>query len=295
MGKRRSWAAYLFLSPWLIGLLWFTLGPMAWSLYYSFTDYSLLEAPNWVGLDNYARMVDDTRFHNSAVVTLKYVAMSVPLELVVSLGLALLLNQGIRGLSVYRAVYYVPSLLGGSVAIAVLWRQIFGPRGLFDQGLSAVGIEVPALISSPDTALYTLVILRVWQFGAPMLIFLAALRQVPRDVLEAASIDGAGAVRRFLSVTLPLLTPIVFFNLVLQVIGSFQAFTPAYIISGGSGGPQDSTLFYTLYLYQRAFANFDMGYGAALAWVLLIVIALFTAANFLVSRYWVYYEDDRRV
>ncbi|GAA3872028.1 carbohydrate ABC transporter permease [Tessaracoccus defluvii] len=294
MAKRRSWKAYLFLLPWLIGLCWFTIGPMIISLYYSFTDYSLLEAPQWVGLENYARMIDDTRFHKSAIVTLQYVALSVPLELIASLGLALLLNQGIKGLAVYRAVYYVPSLLGGSVAIAVLWRQIFGPNGLVDAGLTAIGVEVPALISSPGTALYTLVLLRVWQFGAPMLIFLAALRQVPKDVLEAASIDGAGAVARFFRVTLPLITPIVFFNLVLQVIGAFQAFTPAYIISGGSGGPADSTLFYTLYLYQKTFANFQMGYGAALAWVLLIVIALFTLANFVVSRYWVYYEDEGR-
>lgn len=292
---RRRWKAYLFLLPWLIGLVWFTLGPMAWSLYYSFTDFSLLQAPNWVGGDNYARMLTDARFHASVRVTLIYVAVSVPLELVASLGLALLLNQGIRGLAVYRAIYYVPSLLGGSVAIAVLWRQIFGPDGLVDRGLELVGVHAPALISSPGTALGTLVALRVWQFGAPMLIFLAALRQVPADVLEAAQIDGAGPVRRFFAVTLPLITPIVFFNLVLQVIGAFQAFTPAYIISGGTGGPADSTLFYTLYLYQRAFGSFQMGYGAAMAWVLLIVIGLFTLANFLVGKYWVYYEDGGRV
>jgi len=285
---------YVFLVPWLVGLLWFTVGPMAVSLYYSFTDYSLLQAPKWVGTANYERMAVDTRFVASSIVTLKYVALSVPIELVASLGLAMVLNRGIKALALYRAVFYVPSLLGGSVAIAILWRQVFGPGGLFDEGLRALGIQIPALISNPDTALLTLVALRVWQFGAPMLIFLAALRQIPNDLLEAAEMDGAGPLRRFLFVTLPLLTPIVFFNLVLQVIGSFQAFTPAYIISGGSGGPNDSTLFYTLYLYQRAFANFQMGYGAALAWVLLIVIGLFTLANFLVGKYWVYYEDGSR-
>lgn len=294
MVGRKWWMGYVFLIPWLVGLVWFTIGPMAVSLYYSFTDYSLLQAPNWVGTANYERMAVDTRFVASSIVTLKYVALSVPIELCASLGLAMVLNRGIKALAVYRAVFYVPSLLGGSVAIAILWRQVFGPAGLFDEGLRAVGIQVPALISNPDTALLTLVALRVWQFGAPMLIFLAALRQIPKDLLEAAEMDGAGPWRRFFFVTLPLLTPIVFFNLVLQVIGSFQAFTPAYIVSGGSGGPNDSTLFYTLYLYQRAFANFQMGYGAALAWVLLVVIGLFTLANFLVGKYWVYYEDGSR-
>lgn len=294
MVGRKWWMGYVFLIPWLVGLVWFTIGPMAVSLYYSFTDYSLLQAPNWVGTANYERMAVDTRFVASSIVTLKYVALSVPIELCASLGLAMVLNRGIKALAVYRAIFYVPSLLGGSVAVAILWRQVFGPAGLFDEGLRAVGIQVPALISNPDTALLTLVALRVWQFGAPMLIFLAALRQIPKDLLEAAEMDGAGPWRRFFFVTLPLLTPIVFFNLVLQVIGSFQAFTPAYIVSGGSGGPNDSTLFYTLYLYQRAFANFQMGYGAALAWVLLVVIGLFTLANFLVGKYWVYYEDGSR-
>jgi multiple sugar transport system permease protein len=294
MVGRKWWTGYVFLIPWLVGLVWFTIGPMAVSLYYSFTDYSLLQPPMWVGTANYERMAVDTRFMASSIVTLKYVALSVPIELCVSLGLAMVLNRGIKALALYRAVFYVPSLLGGSVAIAILWRQLFGPAGLFDAGLRAFGIQIPALISNPDTALLTLVALRVWQFGAPMLIFLAALRQIPKDLLEAAEMDGAGPWRRFFSVILPLLTPIVFFNLVLQVIGSFQAFTPAYIVSGGSGGPNDSTLFYTLYLYQRAFANFQMGYGAALAWVLLVVIGLFTLANFLVSKYWVYYEDGSR-
>lgn len=294
MAHRRRWTGYLFLLPWLIGLMWFTIGPMVMSLYYSFTDYSLLQAPEWTGLANYSRMLADTRLQASAQVTLIYVLWSVPLELVVSLVLAVLLNQGVKGLAVYRAVYYVPSLLGGSVALAVLWRQLFGPDGLVDRGLEFIGVEIPALIANPDTALSTLVLLRVWQFGAPMLIFLAALRQVPAEILEAAAIDGAGPVRRFFSVTLPLITPIVFFNLVLQVIGAFQAFTPAFIISDGNGGPLNSTLFYTLYLYQRAFGNFEMGYGAAMAWVLLLVIGLFTLANFLVSRYWVYYGDERR-
>jgi multiple sugar transport system permease protein len=225
-------------------------------------------------------------------VTFTYVLLSVPLELAFALAVAVVLNQGLRARAFYRAVYYVPSLLGGSVAIAILWRQIFGADGLVNQLLAQVGIDGPGWVSSPSTSLLTLVLLRVWQFGAPMVIFLAGLRQIPADVLEAAEVDGAGRVKRFLHITLPLLSPIVFFNLVLQIIGAFQAFTPAFIVSGGSGGPSDSTLFYTLYLYQKAFGSFEMGYAAAMAWVLLLIIAGFTAANFVMGRRWVFYADD---
>jgi multiple sugar transport system permease protein len=290
---RESLPAYAFLAPWLVGLVGLTLVPMVLSLYYSFTDYSLLSPPVWEGLANYQRMLSDDRYQHSLVVTFTYVLLSVPLELVFALAVAVVLNQGLRAVSFYRAIYYVPSLLGGSVAIAILWRQIFGADGLVNQVLGLVGLDGPGWISSPDTSLFTLVLLRVWQFGAPMVIFLAGLRQIPADVLEAAEVDGAGRMRRFLHITLPLLSPIVFFNLVLQIIGAFQAFTPAFIISGGSGGPSDSTLFYTLYLYQKAFGSFEMGYAAAMAWVLLLIIAGFTAANFAMSRRWVFYADDR--
>lgn len=291
---RRSLPAYVFLAPWLIGLIGLTIGPMLMSLYYSFTDYGLLNAPVWSGLENYQRMLTDERYARSLTVTLTYVGLSVPLEMVFALAVALVLNRGLAGLAVYRAVYYVPSLLGGSVAIALLWRQIFGSDGLVNRVLALVGIEGQGWVSSPDTSLLTLVVLRVWQFGAPMVIFLAGLRQIPADVLEAAEVDGAGRLQRFFKITLPLLSPIVFFNLVLQLIGAFQAFTPAFIVSGGSGGPSDSTLFYTLYLYQKAFGNFEMGYAAAMAWVLLLIIAAFTAANFAMSRFWVFYAEDPR-
>ncbi|WP_433169252.1 carbohydrate ABC transporter permease [Kribbella sp. CA-247076] len=290
---RESLPAYAFLAPWLIGLFGLTLVPMVLSLYYSFTDYSLLAPPVWEGLANYERMLSDDRYQQSLVVTFTYVLLSVPLELVFALAVAVVLNQGLKAVAFYRAVYYVPSLLGGSVAIAILWRQIFGADGLVNQLLGSVGIDGPSWIASPDTSLLTLVLLRVWQFGAPMVIFLAGLRQIPAEVLEAAEVDGAGRVRRFLHITLPLLSPIVFFNLVLQIIGAFQAFTPAFIVSGGSGGPSDSTLFYTLYLYQKAFGSFEMGYAAAMAWVLLLIIAGFTAANFVMSRRWVFYADER--
>ncbi|GAA0903584.1 sugar ABC transporter permease [Pseudonocardia zijingensis] len=289
---RASLPAYAFLAPWIVGMLGITLGPMLLSLYYSFTDYALLGDPRWTGWDNYARLLTDERFHTSLRVTVVYVALSVPLELAFALLVAVVLNRGLRGLAAYRAIYYLPSLLGGSVAVAILWRQIFGRDGLVNDVLALVGVDGPGWVSSPEYSLLTLVVLRVWQFGAPMVIFLAGLRQIPDDVYEAARIDGAGAVARFVRITLPLLSPIIFFNLVLQTIGAFQAFTPAFIVSGGTGGPSDSTLFYTLYLYQRAFGSFEMGYAAALAWVLLLVIGVLTGLNFLFRRYWVFTEDE---
>ncbi|WP_337270564.1 carbohydrate ABC transporter permease [Oryzifoliimicrobium ureilyticus] len=283
---------YLFLLPWFIGFFGLTLGPALVSLYLSFTDYNLLQTPNFVGVSNYARIaVSDDKFFASMKVTLFYVVCSVPLKLAFALMVALLLNRGIRGLTVYRAIFYLPSLLGSSVAIAVLWRQIFDGDGVINILLWQFGIEGPSWISNPDYSIYTLVVLAIWQFGSPMIIFLAGLRQIPVDIYEAASLDGASATRKFFKITLPLLTPVIFFNAVVQTIDAFKAFTPAYVISSGTGGPINSTLFYTLYLYQEAFGFFRMGYAAALAWILVIIIAIFTAFSFLSARYWVHYDD----
>lgn len=289
----RNAPGYLFLLPWFIGFFGLTLGPALVSLYLSFTNYNLLQPPDFVGIANYARIATgDEKFISSMRVTLFYVVCSVPLKLTFALLVALLLNRGIRGLPVYRAVFYLPSLLGSSVAIAILWRQIFDGDGVVNVLLwNLFGIEGPSWISNPDYSLYTLIVLAVWQFGSPMIIFLAGLRQIPTDMYEAASLDGASKVRIFFKITLPLLTPVIFFNGVVQTIDAFKAFTPAYVISSGTGGPIDSTLFYTLYLYQEAFGYFRMGYAAALAWILVIIIALFTAFSFLSSRYWVHYDD----
>ncbi len=284
-------AAIFFMAPWFIGLGLITVGPILASLYLSFTDYSLLQPPQWIGLENYDRMLNDPRLHNSLQVTFTYVFVSVPLQLAAALGLALFLDRGLRGLAIYRSVYYLPSLLGGSVAIAILWRQIFGTNGLINQVLGFFGVQGQGWVSHPDYALGTLMVLNVWTFGAPMIIFLAGLRQIPEMYYEAASIDGAGRFRQFRSITIPLLTPIIFFNLVLQVIGAFQSFTQAFVVSGGTGGPADSTMFYTLYLYQRGFRAFDMGYASSMAWLLLVIIAGLTALNFFLSRYWVFYND----
>jgi len=288
----RDKAGYLFLLPWLIGFFGLTLGPVVGSLYLSFTDFDLLRDPRWIGLDNYVRIAtNDPKFTASMRVTFLYVALAVPFKLVFALAVAMILNRGIAGLPLYRAMFYLPSLLGASVAIAVLWRKVFAGDGLVNQLLAQFGIEGPSWISNPDYALYTLVALSVWQFGSPMIIFLAGLRQIPQELYEAAAIDGAGPIAKFFRITVPLLAPVIFFNAVVQTIDAFKAFTPAFIISSGTGGPIDSTLFYTLYLYQEAFAFFRMGYAAALAWILVVIIAAFTAFSFLTSRYWVHYND----
>ncbi|MGO4739013.1 carbohydrate ABC transporter permease [Bosea sp. 2KB_26] len=285
-------AGYMFLAPWLIGFLGLTLGPALASLYLSFTDYDLLQSPRFVGMDNYVRMATgDAKFAAAMKVTFIYVILSVPLKLIFALALAMAFNRGIKGLPFYRAVFYLPSLLGGSVAIAVLWRQLFAADGLVNSVLSVFGIDGPSWISNPNYSLYTLVVLSVWQFGSPMIIFLAGLRQIPQDMYEAANMDGASKARQFFRITLPLLTPVIFFNFVIQTIDAFKAFTPSFIISAGTGGPINSTLFYTLYLYQEAFGFFRMGYASALAWVLVLIIAVFTAFSFLTARYWVHYDE----
>jgi multiple sugar transport system permease protein len=290
--SRESLAAYVFLLPWLIGFFALTLGPLLASLYFSFTNFDLLTPPQWIGLDNFTEMfTQDRRFRAALLVTFRYVVFSVPLSLAFALLVAMLLNREIRGIGIYRAIYYLPSLLGGSVAIAILWRQIFGKEGVVNQVLALFGIIGPSWISTPQFALNTLIILHIWQFGASMLIFLAGLKQIPQDLYDAAAVDGAGPMSRFFRITLPMLTPVVFFNLIMGIIGAFKAFTSAYVVSGGSGGPLDSTLFYTLYLYRKGFTEFEMGYASAMAWVLLIIIAVCTALVFRSSRLWVHYED----
>lgn len=284
-------SAYAFLAPWLAGIILITAGPMVVSLYLSFTDYNLLQPPSWVGWENFQRMLGDTRLLQSLKVTFVYVLVGVPLQLAVALAIAVFLNQGMRGLSFYRSALYLPSLLGGSVAVAILWRRLFGTDGLVNHALGLVGVQGIGWVSDPRTALSSIIALHLWTFGAPMIIFLAGLRQIPVSYYEAAKIDGAGRWELFRRITLPLISPIIFFNFVLQIISAFQAFTQAFIVSGGSGGPSDSTLFYTLYLYQKGFAEFDMGYASAMAWLLLVIISLFTAISFLASKFWVFYDN----
>ena len=290
--RRENRSGYLFLAPWLIGLMFITIGPMIASAYLSFTNYDILSSPKWIGLDNYIQMFTaDPRFLQALKVTFTYVWVSVPLLLVFALLLAVALNEGIKGLAFYRAVFYLPSLLGANVAIAILWRQVFGGQGILNGALGAIGIQGPNWIADPAYAIVSLIALHLWTFGSAMVIFLAGLRQIPKDLYEAASVDGANRIRQFFSISLPMITPVIFFNVVLNVISSFQAFTPAFIISQGTGGPVDSTLFYSLYLYIKGFKELNMGYAAAMAWVLLIIIAIQAAFLFWTSRKWVFYGD----
>jgi multiple sugar transport system permease protein len=290
-------SSYLFLLPWLIGFFILTLYPMVYSLYLSFTQYNVLQPPKWIGWRNFFIMFigneeypHDTRFFNSLFVTFRFVFVSVPVKLAFALFVALLMNQKLRLVSFYRTIYYIPTLLGGSVAISVLWRRLFVGDGVINMLLrNFLGITAPSWISNPKYALYTLILLAVWQFGSPMIIFLAGLKQIPSEYYEAASVDGAGKIRQFLAITLPGLSPIIFFNLVMQIISAFQSFTQAFVVSGGNGGPRDSTMFYSLYLYLKGFAFAEMGYAAAMAWLLLLIIAVFTALIFKSSGSFVSY------
>lgn len=282
---------YLFIAPWLIAFFLFIFIPILASLVLSFTDYNILGGGSFIGLENFNRMFnEDRRYWRAVEATVKYVIFAVPLRLMFALAVAMLLNTKRRGVALYRAAYYAPSVVGGSIAVAVMWREIFGRDGLVNYIFASVGLEGQNWLGQPDTAIWTLIILAVWQFGSPMLIFLAGLKQIPEQLYESASIDGANAWQKFLRITLPMLTPIIFFNLIMQLIAGFMTFTQAFIITGGR--PLDTTLFYALYIYRRAFETYEMGYASAMAWVMLVAIALLTAIVFRSSSYWVYYETE---
>lgn len=296
--RRETLAGYLFLSPWCLGVLLLTLGPMLVSLYLAFTDYNLFSSPRWVGLRNFRDMFGDDRWWTSVRVTGIFVLIATPLKLAVALGVATLLSRPRRGRGFYRSAFYAPSLIGASVSIGIVWRALFQDDAIVDRSLGLFGWEAGGWIGEPDWMLPTLVALSVWQFGAPMVIFLAGLQQVPRELYEAAEVDGAGPWRRFRAVTLPLLSPVVFFNLLLEIIHSFHIFTSALVVAGPgggrAGGTGDSLLVYTWYLYEQGFTNLRMGYASAMAWSLLAGIALITAALFRSQRHWVHYEGGPR-
>ena len=292
---RKRWesplAGYLFISPWLIGFFLFVMWPMFLSGYYSFTDFSLLSPPRWVGLRNYERIFyEDSTFYQSLKVTLVFVCFAVPSKLISALLIALLLNKDIKGMSFYRTMIYFPSLIGTSIAVAVLWMNIFGMDGFINHVLGWLGIDSVSWVSTPETALGTLILLNVWQFGSSMVIFLARLKQIPRDLYEASSVDGASKWKQFFSITLPMLSSVVLFNLVLQTIYAFQMFTQALIIT--KGGPVHATYMFSLYLYEKGFGKLEMGYASSLAWILLALIGVTTAIIFFSSRYWVFYESE---
>lgn len=283
---------YLFALPFILGFLAFTVIPMIVSLYFSFTNYNLTSTPDWVGLRNYVRMfTGDSRFYNSVWVTLKYVLISVPLKLIFALFTAFLLTRKSRVVSVYRSVYYLPSLIGGSVAAVLVWKELFSSRGAINTLLVNLGLDKVSFFGNPAYATIPLVLLSVWQFGSSMIIFAAGLKQIPASYYEAARIDGAGVIRQFFNITLPILSPVILFNLVMQTISGFMAFTQVFIISNGEGGPRDATNFFALYVYNQAFKYFDMGYASAMAWVMLVIIAIITFIIFKTSNTWVFYES----
>ena len=280
-------SGYVFVGPFIIGFLAFMMVPMLLSFAFSFTRYNILQSPTFIGLENYITMfTDDPKFWKVFGVTMYYVVFSVPLRLIMALIVAMLLVKSTKLSGFYRAVYYLPSIIGSSVAVAILWKRMFASDGVIN-GL--FGLDI-AWLGRSDTAIWTLIILAVWQFGSSMLIFLSGLKQIPVSLYEAATMDGAGGVHKFFKITLPMLTPTIFFNLILQIINGFRVFTESYVIT--DGGPLDSTLSYVLYLYRRAFTYFDMGYSCALAWILVAIIAVFTVIIFKSQKSWVYYESE---
>lgn len=289
---RDNIAGYLFISPWLIGFLAFTIIPILASLYFSFTNYDLLSVPVYNGIANFKAMLRDETFWKSLAVTFHYAFVSVPLRLAFALFVAMLFHRKAKMLRLYQTVYYLPSIIGGSIAVAVMWRRLFMADGAVNAALGLIGIKSDiSWIGNPCYAIWTLIILATWQFGSSMLIFLAGLKQIPNSYYEAADIDGAGRWQKFIKITIPHLTPVIFFNLVMQLINGFTVFTQAFVVSNGSGDPMNSTLVYSLYLYKKAFEYYQMGYGSAMAWVLVLIIAFFTALIFKSSTFWVYYES----
>jgi oligogalacturonide transport system permease protein len=293
MGGDNRFLGMAYVSPYVIGLMIFTTFPFLASLYLSFTDYDLLSRPEWVGLDNYERLFTrDRTFSKSLTVTLLYVFLTVPLKLVFALGIAVVLNYKLKAIGLFRTAYYVPSILGGSVAIAVLWRYMFAEVGLVNMALTGIGLDPVNWFGDPTNALFTLTLLRCWQFGSAMVIFLAALQSVDKSLYEAAAIDGANKWHEFRHITVPLITPVIFFNLIMQTVQAFQEFNGPYIIT--DGGPLKGTYLLPLYIYDKAFKSFDMGYASAVAWILFVIIMALTLVAFWSSKKWVYYAGDKR-
>lgn len=286
LGKE-SVSGVLFTLPFIIGFILFMIVPMGISLYYSFCDYDILSPPVFSGLKNFKEMLEDEILIQSIKVTFYFAFVSVPLKLLFALIVALLLLKNSRMSGFYRAAYYLPSIIGGSVAVSILWKRMFAMDGVINKLLGMIGIETSfSWLGDTRTALWVLIILVVWQFGSSMLIFLSALKQIPVTLYEAAEVDGATPISKFFRITLPLLTPTIFFNLVMQMINGFLAFTQSYIITQGK--PMNSTLLYTVYMYQQSFQFYNTGYGAAMAWVMLLIIGLITLGLFATKRFWVY-------
>jgi multiple sugar transport system permease protein len=280
---------YLFAAPFIISFLCLTMIPMALSLYYSFCNYKIASAPVWVGLKNFSDLMKDATFGNSLLVTIQYVIIGVPLKLVFALLVAMLLTKPTRMQGFYRAVYYIPSLIGGSVAVALVWKQLFGSRGPVVTLIKAMGVKNFSFFGSTVWAFVPLVLCNAWQFGSSMLIFASGLKQIPKDYYEAAEIDGASTVQRFFSITLPILSPIILFNLIMQLISGFMTFTQAQIIT--DGGPNYATNYIALNIFKEGFSYQRMGYACAQSWIMLLIMAAITGIIFKTSSHWTFYEN----
>jgi multiple sugar transport system permease protein len=294
--KRIHWErhveGYLVIAPWLIGFLAFTAGPMIASAYLSFTRYDLLSPPKWIGADNFSRMIVDDLFPTALFNTLYYTILAVPAQVLIAFLMALALNRQLRGIEYFRAAFYLPTVMP-SVANVMLWLWIFNPDlGIANALLRLFGLPGLNWLTDPNLAKPSLILMSLWRVGSQMVIFLAGLQSVPDALHEAAAIDGANQVQRFWNVTVPMVSPVIFFNIIVGVIDSFQIFTVAFIATGG--GPINATYFYVLHLYDEGFSNFHMGYASALAWVLFAIILVFTVSQFLIGRQWVYYEGGER-
>lgn len=287
---KENLVGYLFISPWLIGFLVFTLYPFCQSFYLSLTRYNIIQEPKFIGLANYRMMLfQDELFWKSLWVTLRYALVAVPLTLVAGVLLAMLLNINVKGMSVFRTIFYLPSIVP-VVATTSIFMWILNPQvGLVNRVLALLGVTGPAWLSDPTWTPWTLVFMAIWGAGGSMVIYLAGLKDIPQFLYEAATLDGASAFQKARMITLPMLTPVIFFNLVMGVINTFQYFTQAFMISKGSGGPEDSTLFYALYMFQRSWKYLDMGYGSAMAWVLFVIVVVLTTIIFRSQRRWVHY------
>jgi oligogalacturonide transport system permease protein len=288
--SRRDNMGYVYILPWILGFLIFQAYPLIASFYYSFTDYSITGTPVFLGIANYKEMfTNDALFFTSLGNTFKFVCMALPMKIATALIVAVILNQKLQAINFYRTLYYIPSIFGGSVAVSILWRFLFMETGLVNRILAAVHLPAVSWLSSPSMALFTLSLLSVWQFGSSMVLFLAALKQVPEDLYEAARIDGAGHFHIFSRITLPMITPVLFFNVLMQMVNTFQDFTGAFVIT--NGGPMHATYLFALKLYDEAFHYFKMGYASALSWVLFVLILGFTAIFFRFSSMATYYAD----
>ena len=288
---RANLIGYILILPWIIGIICFQLWPIIHSFLMSFTNYNLLNEPSFIALDNYGKMFQDDVFYQSVKVTFKYVFIAVPAKIVFALCIALILNMKIKGIGIFRTVYYIPSILGSSIAVAILWKALFVKDGVINALLAQVGIQGVSWLGNPKYTLFTISLLTVWQFGSSMVVFLAGLKQIPSSLYEAASVDGAGRMAKFIHITLPGIMPMMSFNILMQTINAFRMFAAPYTIFNGRGGPLNSAMLYVIYLYQHAFKYFNVGYASALSWALLVMIAGTALILHLLEKKFLNYDD----